>query len=158
MPKAITGKELNRIAGMIRDWPKGTPLNWEAICAGSKGILGYVPTRQALSGKTIVSTAYKERKEALRTNKAKLQGRPRPANMAVAMEIIQQQQEKIEKLEKTVTIMAEMAQRYIYNASMKGFTRSELEKPLKPLDKTPKEKASKESDSKIVPLNRKSKK
>lgn len=130
MPKAITQTQMNKIAKMIREWPHDDAFNWQNICVGSKTVLGYVPTRQALSAKPILKNAYvvkkKQRKDALE----RFRDVPRPQSMLEAMRKIDRLQSENETLRAEVTRMAEVAQRFIANASLAGLSAERLMAPL----------------------------
>lgn len=130
MPKAITQAQLNKIAKMVREWPNDDAFNWQNICAGSKTILGYVPTRQGLSAKPILKNAYvvkkKQRKDAIE----KFKDVPRPQSMLEAMRKIDRLQSENELLRAEVARMAEVAQRFIANASIAGLSAERLMAPL----------------------------
>jgi len=130
MPKAITDKDVQLMVEMIRNWPKNQPFKWETICTGARTILGYVPTRQALHKKPAVMNAYDVKKKHLRSETDKLNKITRPRTTLEAMERIAKLQEENDHLKAEVRRMAEIAQRFIYNASIKGFTREQLMRPL----------------------------
>jgi len=130
MNKTITESDVRSIADMIRDWPKSEPLNWDSICKGSKSIIGYEPTRQALYKKTAVVNAYQVKKKKLRSEIDKLSKVARPRSTLDAMERIARLQEENDQLRAENQKMAEIANRFIHNASMKGLTRAQLMIPL----------------------------
>jgi hypothetical protein len=130
MPKAITEREVQLIVEMIRHWPKGEPFKWETICKGSKSIIGYEPSRQALNKKPALVNAYDVKKKLLRAEANKLNKVTRPRSTLEAMERIAKLQEDNDQLKAEVQKMAEIANLFITNASIKGFTRGQLMKPL----------------------------
>lgn len=130
MPKAISESDVQSIASMIRDWPKGEPFKWSTICVGAKTILGYEPTRQALHKKPALVAAYGAKKNRLRTEIEKLSKVARPRSTLEAMERLADLQEENDQLKAEIRKMAEIANRFIYNASLKGLTREQLMKPL----------------------------
>lgn len=130
MPKAITKEQLVKIAKMVRDWPQAEKFNWNNICTASKSILGYVPTRQALSAKPILKNAYQVKKKQRKDAIAKVEGVPRPQSMLDAMDKITRLQQENEALRSEIAKMAEIAQRFIYNASIAGLSRQRLMEPL----------------------------
>lgn len=130
MSKAITDSQLNKIAKIIRDWPQEEAFNWNAICSVSKSILGYAPTRQALSKKPILKNAYLVKKDKIRDSAAKLTDVARPQSMLDAMNKIARLQQENDALKAELGKMAEIAQRFIYNASIAGLSQQTLMKPL----------------------------
>ncbi|XGA78620.1 hypothetical protein OR573_08760 [Halomonas sp. CH40] len=130
MPKAITDSQLNKMAKMIRDWPEKEAFNWNNICTASKSILGYTPTRQALSGKLMLKNAYQIKKKQRRDAIAKVEGIPRPQSMPAAMDKITRLQQENDTLKAELSKMAEVAQRFIYNASIAGLSQQRLMEPL----------------------------
>ncbi|PAU72441.1 hypothetical protein [Vreelandella alkaliphila] len=130
MPKTITTSQLNKMAKMIRDWPEKEAFNWNNICIASKSILGYVPTRQALSGKLMLKNAYLIKKKQRRDAIAKVEGIPRPKSMLDAMDKIARLQQENDALRAELGKMAEVAQRFIYNASIAGLSQQRLMEPL----------------------------
>ena len=130
MPKAFTQSELNGIARLIREWPQEGAFNWNNICAGAKGILGYAPTRQALSAKPLVKNAYKVKKAQRKGAIEAFKEVPRPQTILDAMKKISRLQQENDLLKSELSRMAEVAQRFIYNASIAGLSRERLMAPL----------------------------
>ncbi|MGV2930280.1 hypothetical protein ACE3G8_04215 [Vreelandella venusta] len=130
MSKTITTLKLNKMAKMIRDWPEKEEFNWNNICIASKSILGYVPTRQALSGKLMLKNAYQIKKKQRRDAIAKVEGILRPKSMLDAMDKIARLQQENDALRAELGKMAEVAQRFIYNASIAGLSQQRLMEPL----------------------------
>jgi hypothetical protein len=130
VPKAITDDDVKLIAEMIRHWPKEEQLTWKNICLGSQSILGYKPSRQALDKKTTISIAYHAKKTQIRLQINKLSSVARPRSMLDAMERIADLEAENDQLKGEIQKMSEIARRFIYNASVKGFTREQLMKPL----------------------------
>lgn len=130
MPKAITQKEMNEIAAMIREWPQSEPFKWDTICKGVKSILGYVPTRQALSKKPMLANAYKAKKKQQKLEVNRFKNVPRPQSTLDAMQKIARLQEENQLLKSELAKMAEVANRFIYNASLHGLSQAKLMVPL----------------------------
>lgn len=130
MPKAITQTELNKIAKMIREWPQEDAFKWDNICAGSKSVLGYIPTRQALSAKPLLKNAYTVKKAQRKVALDKFKGVPKPQSMLDAMKKIARLQQENDALRAELAQMAEVANRFIYNASIAGLSRGKLMAPL----------------------------
>lgn len=130
MPSPITNNQIKKISQMIREWPTNSKLTWDSICKESKVIVGYAPTRQALSGKPLLANAYKTRKSEIKAKLEAMTEVPRPKSMAAAMERILSLTQENERLKKELSLMAETAQRFIHNASLHGLTNSQLMKPL----------------------------
>lgn len=117
---------------MIRNWPSEHALDWNAVCIGAQGILGWSspPTRQALDKKVTVKVAYKAKKENLKLEKQKLDGMPKPRSTLDAMKKISRLQAENDALKAELAKMAEVANRLIYNASLAGLSRERLMAPL----------------------------
>jgi hypothetical protein len=130
MARPITNGQLKKVAAMVRDWPSSSKLTWDAICKDSAIIIGYVPTRQALSGKPLLANAYKTRKMEIKAKSDALSAVPKPKSMPAAMEKILRLSQENERLKQELSLMAETAQRFIHNASLHGLTRPQLMKPL----------------------------
>lgn len=132
MPKTITEQHERKIAQMIRNWPVEHSLDWNAVCLGAQGILGWdkPPTRQALDKKVAIKVAYKAKKEQLKFEKRKLQGIPKPRSTLDAMKKITRLQADNDALKAELTKMAEIANRLIYNATLEGLSRERLMAPL----------------------------
>jgi len=130
MPKAITQTQLNKIARMIREWPQEDALNWENICTGAKSVLGFKPTRQALSAKPMLKNAYSVKKAQLREAVNTFKDVPRPQSILDAMKKIERLQQENDALRAELNKMAEVAQRFIYNASIAGLSKEKLMAPL----------------------------
>lgn len=132
MPRAITEQHERKIAQMIRNWPAEHALDWNAVCIGAQGILGWntPPTRQALDKKVAVKIAYKTKKEHLKLEKQKLNDMPKPRSTLDAMKKITRLQAENDALKAELTKMAEIANRLIYNATLAGLSRERLMTPL----------------------------
>lgn len=130
MPRAITDQDVRLMVEMIRNWPKGEPFKWESICKGARSILGYEPTRQALYKKPALVNTYDVKKKQLRSEADKLSKVTRPRTTLEAMERIAKLQEENDQLKAEIAKMAEIAQRFIYNATVHGLKRGQLMKPL----------------------------
>jgi hypothetical protein len=126
MPKAITQTQLNKIARMIREWSEEDALNWENICAGANSILGFKPTRQALSAKPMLKNAYSVKKAQLKEAVNTFKDVPRPQSILDAMKKIDRLQQENDALRAELNKMAEVAQRFIYNASIAGLSKERL--------------------------------
>ncbi len=130
MPKAITQAQTSKIAKMVREWPQEEELTWDNICAASNRILNYVPTRQALSRKPMLKNAYLAKREQRKREIEKFKNVPRPKSMLDAMNKIARLQGENDLLRAEITKMAEIAQRFIHNASIAGLSRERLMAPL----------------------------
>ena len=130
MPKAITDNDVYSIVELIRAWPRGDAFKWDAICIGAASILGYQPTRQALHKKPQIVYAYKIKKKHLRSEAEKLSKVTRPRTTLEAMERIAKLQEDNDQLKAEIQKMAEVANRFIYNASFWGLSLEKLMAPL----------------------------
>ncbi|CRM69999.1 MULTISPECIES: hypothetical protein [Pseudomonas] len=130
MPRAFTPKEIKEIVGIIRDWPIGQKLTWDAICKAAESVLDFVPTRQAFVDKPAVTNAYKIRKAAIASHRDRLASVPMPKSLAAAAETIARQQEQINQLKQEIQGLADMARRFIHNGVLHGLKREQLNAPL----------------------------
>lgn len=130
MPRAITEKDVRLMVEMIRAWPKSEPFKWESICKGAASILDYEPSRQALHKKPALVNAYEVKKNYFRSEADKLSKITRPRTTLDAMTRIAKLQEENDQLKAEVQNMAEIANRFIYNATLWGMSRDKLMKPL----------------------------
>lgn len=130
MPRAITEEDVRLMVEMIRAWPKSEPFKWETICKGAESILGYEPSRQALHKKPALVNAYEVKKKHLRSEADKLSKITRPRTTLDAMTRIAELQEENDQLKSEVQNMAEIANRFIYNATLWGLSRDKLMSPL----------------------------
>ncbi|VXC78632.1 conserved hypothetical protein [Pseudomonas sp. 9AZ] len=132
MPKTITVLHEKKIAQMIRHWPDGHALDWNAICIGAQDVLEWdkPPTRQALDKKPSIKVAYKARKEQIKAEHRKQSGMPKPRSTLEAMKRISRLQEENDLLRTELSKMAEVANRLIYNATIAGLSRERLMAPL----------------------------
>ncbi|THF34465.1 hypothetical protein E5170_09390 [Pseudomonas atacamensis] len=132
MPRAFTPKEIKAIVNLIRDWPVGNKLTWDAICKASVLVLDFAPTRQALSGKPTIVNAYKLRKAAITSHRDRAASLPKPKSLTAAAETIRRLEEKIEVLNNQLQLMAETAERFIHNAALhdKRLTPQQLSAPI----------------------------
>jgi|SRR5471030_1893586 len=130
MPRTITEKDVRLMVEMIRAWPQSEPFKWESICKGAASILGYEPSRQALHKKPALVNAYEVKKKYLRSESEKLRKITRPRTTLDAMARIAKLQEENDQLKAEVQNMAEIANRFIYNATLWGLSRDKLMAPL----------------------------
>ena len=132
MSKTITREKIIRISQIIREWPRNQNIKWDLICAASELELGYIPTRQALSNKKMLSNAYKVRKDTEKKRYEYLKGVSVPKSLPAAIEQIVNLRKRIVALESEIAAMHEMAALFIMNASIKGLSKKDLmESPLK---------------------------
>jgi hypothetical protein len=130
MSSPITKTQITGIVEMIRNWPIDEKLKWIAICEGAELILGYVPSRQALANRSIIVNAYKIRKTEIKSRHDKSVSVPAPKSMPAAIDQIIRFKEENKRLKSEINLMAETAQRFIYNASLYGISKEILIKPL----------------------------
>ncbi|HHQ4902857.1 hypothetical protein ACK36U_07920 [Aeromonas veronii] len=130
MPSPITDKHLQHIAALIRNWPTNESITWDAICNASEVIIGYKPTRQALSKKPILTNAYKTKKTELKKKRLALADVSIPKSMPAAVELIAKLRQENLQLKQELSRMAETAQRFIHNASLHNLTPSTLMRAL----------------------------
>lgn len=130
MPKAISHNDICNIAKMIREWPKEDALTWNNICLSAKTHLSYTPTRQALSSKPMLKNAYLTRKTKIKQDSAKTWRISRPRSMEDAIAKIERLQSEVDHLRSELSAMAEIAQRFIHNATLAGLTKQKLMEPL----------------------------
>jgi hypothetical protein len=130
MSSPITNKHIKNIAQLIREWSIDENLTWDAICKEAELIIGYVPTRQALSKKPLLTNAYKSRKAEIKARFDTLSTVPTPKSMSAAVDQIIRLKQENERLKTELNMMAETAQRFIHNASLHGLTPAQLMKPL----------------------------
>lgn len=128
----ITRKNIKRISEIIREWPAKENVTWSLICAAAELELGWVPTRQALSNKPMLSNAYKTRKTAERDRYNALSYVSVPKSMPDAIEQILGLNKRILALESELLSMNEIAALFIMNASKKGLSKDYLmQSPIK---------------------------
>ncbi|EGR3302657.1 hypothetical protein CGH87_18185 [Vibrio parahaemolyticus] len=130
MSSPITKVQEHKIVELIRNWPVNAKLTWDMICEESESILDYIPTRQALNKKARIKNAYKVRKEIVSRHNESMSSISRPKSINDAVERIMRHQDKIKQLEKESELMAEIINRFIYNASLHGLSEQQLMKPL----------------------------
>lgn len=130
MSSPITAKHIQHIVAIIRSWPTDETLVWDAICNASEIIIGYKPTRQALSKKALLTNAYKTKKKEQKAKKLAFATVPIPKSMPAAVEQISKLKQENIQLRQELTRMAETAQRFIHNASLHGLTPAHLMKQL----------------------------
>lgn len=130
MAKAITNIQLSKLAKMIRDWPDKEAITWENICTASRSIIGYKPSRQALSAKIILKNAYHTKKKQRKDAAATAADIRCPQSMLDAINKITRLQQENHALRVELEKMAEVAQRFIYNASIAGISQQRLMMPL----------------------------
>lgn len=136
MASPITSQQLKRISEIIREWPSNDKLTWDAICHASELIIGYVPTRQALAKKPMLTNAYRTRKTEIKAKFEALSDVPRPKSIPAAMEQLLKLKQENERLKQELNLMAETAQRFIHNASLYGLSREKLMRPLPKLSRS----------------------
>ena len=117
---------------MIRDWPETEALTWNNICDKSKKkkYLNYVPKRQTLSKKLILSNAYRTKRDKLKKDIENFTNIPQPRSIKDAMTKIATLQANNDQLQSELERMQEVANLFIHNASMAGLTPKQLMAPL----------------------------
>lgn len=132
MPKLITEPQVRMIAKMIRAWPTDQKLTWEAICNEAQAILNWMkpPTRQGLEKRPAIKFAYSYRKAIFYKERNRPESVPRPRSLKDATVKISKLTEENAILRSELSKMAEIANRFIYNASLAGLSREKLMAPL----------------------------
>lgn len=138
MPKVITDQQTRDICRMIHNWDRQHKLDWNLICLGAQEILNWdkPPTRQALNKKTTIKLAYQAKKGVLRREQERIDNLPRPKTIKDGAERIARLEKEIEELKLLNSKLAELYRLIVYNASLAGFKKSDLMKPM-PSSKEP---------------------
>ncbi len=134
MAKAITSTELRKIAIEIASWPLNVSFSWDEICSKSEKILGYTPTRQALSNKAIVKNAYKDKSKELKALASKVNGLKSETKLSSALRNERLLAEN-KALLAQLTEQAELMNRMIFNATRLGLKKDQILSPLPKLYK-----------------------
>lgn len=125
MPKAITDNELRKISIEIKRLGPNSEFGWDAICLLSEKILGYRPTRQALSRKLILKKAYEDKGKELKALARKVGGLTRETKLNSALrneKLLAENKALLDQL----TEQAEVINRIIYNATRLGMKKGQL--------------------------------
>lgn len=130
--KVFTGRDIEAIVTIIRDWPKDT-INWADVCKASEKILGYKPSRQGLNQREEILTAFQARKGHLRVQPK--EASPMPSSLAVAARRISRLAAENHELELQNKRLLERFRTWQYNASVRNMTEADLDRPLPILDK-----------------------
>lgn len=129
MAKPITQAELRKISMEIANWSINTDFGWIEICQRSKKILGYIPTRQALSNKSIVKKAYNDKSKEFRTLALKVKGLKSQTKLSSALHnerLLSENKILLAQLSEH----AELLNRIIFNATRLGLKKDQLLAPL----------------------------
>lgn len=135
MPKnpIIRAETVQGVVQLIRGWPDGEALSWDSVCERSASLVGYVPTRQALSSKEAIVGAFQAKKKGLRERPQTRSARP--ASLAVAEQTIARLRAENEELTLINDRLKEKFVVWQYNASVGGVYPEELNRPLPRIDR-----------------------
>src|SRR5690242_12514296 len=94
MAKHLKPREVKAIVECIRSWPDAK-LTWAAICSEAEQLLGRRPARQTLCSHDEIMTAYKSKRDGLKTRP---QRAALPSSLAIAAQRLARQQSVIDEL------------------------------------------------------------
>lgn len=129
MAKAITPTELRKISIDIASWTVNEKFDWAAICQKAEKILGYKPTRQALSNKPTVRKAYNDKNKELKALATKVGALKSETKLSSAIrndKLLAENKALLAQL----SDQAETINRIIFNASRLGLKKDQLLAPL----------------------------
>jgi hypothetical protein len=125
MAKGITSTELRKICIEINNWPVKASFGWNEICQKSENILGYRPSRQALSNKPIIKKSYRDKSREFRALARKLGGLKSESKLSSAIRndvLLAENKALLDQL----SAQAELMNRMIYNATRLGIKKDQL--------------------------------
>ena len=120
------------ILNIIRAWDD-EKLTWEAVCAASEPVLGYVPSRSGLSAHPSLLEAFQARKQGLKSSPPA--SRPMPSSLASAARQLASKNAEIAELRRTIGKLEETFERWQYNARLRRVTLEQLDEPLPHIDR-----------------------
>lgn len=129
MAKHLTDKDISDVVELLDDWPTDTKLTWDRLVEAFEHEYNVKTTRQTLQKQNRIKTAFQEVKSIISvktsTNKVKL-----PPSLKIASERLENQQRKIERLERENQQLLEQFHVWLYNAHRFGITIEQLSEPL----------------------------
>lgn len=127
MSKPLTKFQIKKIIEIIREWPTAEKFTWENICKASEFSVGFKPTRQTLYHKEEILNAYNAKKAQIRGDASeRFSGQPKTYKLALVK--LKELTEENNLLKTEISQMAEIASRFIHNASLHGLTKEQLMK------------------------------
>lgn len=126
MAEHLKPREVRAIVECIRSW-SDAKLTWGAICAEASQLLGRRPARQTLSSHDEIMTAYKAKRDGLRTRAPRTS---LPSSLAIAAQRLARQQSVIDELTAVNNVLLERFVRWQYNAYKHGLSEAQLDAEL----------------------------
>ena len=133
----LTAEDTDAITGILEGWQG--KLTWAALIGRVEAILGRRYTRQGLERHAQVKQAFQSRKTRLRAAKDTLPSqRSRHVNEDVTPELAAERrrrlalEERVARLERTISAYDERFVLWLYNARLKGLTQDRLNAQLPP--------------------------
>jgi hypothetical protein len=133
MARHLTDAAIETICEMIDGWDPQTPLTWREIESAVEGRLGHRYTRQALEKRERIKTAYTVRNNVLRNlPERSLRGSVELLAAQARIDSLKAENERL-KIENE-RLLAQFA-RWVYNASLHGLDKEQLNAPLSKIDR-----------------------
>lgn len=131
MAKHLSPSEIRLAISFIYGFD-GSNLTWDGICDALLPLIGRRPTRQSLSTHREIATAYKHRKQKLKTAEPQV---PKPASLSIAAQRIKRLEAEVSDLKNTNALLLEQFLVIQYNAYKHGLKESQLTFPLPKIDR-----------------------
>lgn len=130
MAKHLTDMDIQRIVEVI-DGCTGK-LTWDWLCDNAVKVVGKRPTRQSLNTHTRIKSAFKNKKERLKSGAGEIKT---PPSLTVAAQRIKRLEEENARLKKENELFLEQFVVWQYNAHRRGLSEAQLNDPLPVIDR-----------------------
>lgn len=130
MAKHITEEDVSNVLKLLDGWQY--ELTWELLVKACEEKLGLVTTRQALSRKERIKSAFNSSKKSM-----KVEGKhfARPNSINIAHDRIERLARENTRLKAENEALLERFVRWQANASNRGITKEQLDRPLRKPDR-----------------------
>lgn len=125
MAKHLTDMDIEKIVGIIDGCTE--KLTWDWLCDNATKAVGKRPTRQSLNTHTRIKSAFKNKKERLKSGAGEIKT---PPSLAVAAQRIKRLEEENARLKKENDLLLEQFVVWQYNAHRNGLSEAQLNDPL----------------------------
>ena len=133
MAKHLLDKDIQDIVGIIDDWDvEESKLTWDVLIESIELRLGFTTTRQSLSKKRRIATAFKEVKAigGSGVTEKGLKLGSTPPSLKMARVRIAKRDRELERLKRENNELLEQFQVWLYNAKRFGITIEQLNESL----------------------------
>lgn len=130
MASRLRDEDVQRIVERLDGWTG--KLTWDRLCRDCYRVIGWEPSRQALSSYSRIQQAYKLAKERVKQER---DSTPKPPDLETAQKRIERLEAENQRLKAENQQLLAQFVRWQYNATKYGLSKSHLDESLPTIDR-----------------------